>query len=152
MDSNRVQVYTDGGCIGNPGIGAWAYILLYDDQKIPGSGYHPNTTNNQMELQAVIEALKHIRQLEEAQRGVVLYSDSRYVIQGITDWLPQWKKRNWKRANNKPVINPALWKELDLLRESMSVLWEWLPGHANIEMNEQCHAMVHETIDHHGHA
>ena len=135
-DRPAVQLFTDGACLGNPGPGGWAYILRH-----PASGKTSqqaagvnDTTNNRMELTAVIEGLKALHTPSIIQ----LVADSQYVLHGIRDWLPGWKKRGWRKADKKPVLNVDLWKALDELLQVHDVQIEWTRGHAGHEENEQC--------------
>lgn len=145
MGTKKTAIYTDGGCIGNPGPGGWAYVIVNNGQQIQQAGSNPETTNNKMELQAVCEALRYVHaHLKEEE--ITVHSDSRYVIQGISEWLAQWKRRDWKRANKKPVLNSDQWKELDALANSLSLTWQWVPGHADVHFNELCHQLVHQAI------
>ncbi|MCH3916160.1 MAG: ribonuclease HI [Spirochaetia bacterium] len=147
MDVKNLIMYTDGGCSGNPGVGGWAFVLAGEDghaemEKSGGSRY---TTNNKMELTAVIEGLKYCL---EAQAGkVTVHTDSQYVKNGITAWISNWKKNNWKTAARKPVKNQELWKELDSLNASLDVSWQWVKGHAGIELNERCDTLVGLEMD-----
>ena len=134
--SPEVDLYTDGACLGNPGPGGWAYILR--DRKTANekenSGGEPSTTNNRMELIAVIQGLKALDQ----PTTVHLCADSQYVLHGIRDWMPNWKKRNWRTAARKPVANADLWKTLDELIQYHDVHVEWTRGHAGHTENERC--------------
>ena len=122
-----IKVYTDGACKGNPGPGGWGvYIQSNEDEKELYGG-NPETTNNQMEMQAALEALKHLKDEDEV---IELYTDSNYLRQGITEWIHKWKKNNWKTAAKKPVANRDLWIEISDLNEIMNVQWNWVKGHA----------------------
>ena len=129
-----IKVYTDGACKGNPGPGGWGvYIQSNVDEKELYGG-SPETTNNQMEMQAALEALKHLKD----EDGVIeLYTDSNYLRQGITEWIHKWKKNNWKTAAKKPVANRDLWIEISDLNEKMTVQWNWVKGHAGDPGNER---------------
>ena len=127
--------YTDGSCIGNPGPGGYAYILIYGDLKKEFSGYEPETTNNRMELTAVIEGLSALKEPCE----VTLTSDSKYVIDSITKgWVYGWKKKGWIKSDKKPALNSDLWEELLDLLEMHDVNIEWVKGHAGHPENERC--------------
>ena len=127
-------IYSDGACSGNPGPGGWAARILYANGTIRElGGFAAETTNNRMELQAVIEALKHVGELRE----VKMVTDSEYVLKGITEWIHGWKRRNWRTAAKKPVLNQDLWLALDALNSS-SVRWEYTRGHAGDPDNERC--------------
>tara|TARA_Y100000768_G_scaffold382863_1_gene363956 strand:+ start:610 stop:1041 length:432 start_codon:yes stop_codon:yes gene_type:complete len=129
-----IKVYTDGACKGNPGPGGWGvYIQSNEDEKELYGG-NPETTNNQMEMQAALEALKHLKDEDEV---IELYTDSNYLRQGITEWIHKWKKNNWKTAAKKPVANRDLWLEISDLNEKMTVEWNWVKGHAGDPGNER---------------
>lgn len=129
-----IKVYTDGACKGNPGPGGWGvYIQSNEDEKELYGG-NPETTNNQMEMQAALEALKHLKDEDEV---IELYTDSNYLRQGITEWIHKWKKNNWKTAAKKPVANRDLWIEISDLNEKMNVQWNWVKGHAGDPGNER---------------
>ncbi len=145
MRYSEIIIYTDGGCSGNPGPGGWAYTLSADGvYEKEASGAALNTTNNRMELQAVIEALKAAEQLT-AER-IIVYTDSQYVKNGITNWIKNWKVNGWRTANKKPVKNQEYWRELDALAHQLPVSWHWVKGHAGIEGNERCDALVQEAM------
>ena len=129
-----IKIYTDGACKGNPGPGGWGvYIQSNEDEKELYGG-NPETTNNQMEMQAALEALKHLKDEDEV---IELYTDSNYLRQGITEWIHKWKKNNWKTAAKKPVANRDLWIEISDLNEKMTVEWNWVKGHAGDPGNER---------------
>ena len=129
-----IKVYTDGACKCNPGHGGWGvYILSNEDEKELYGG-NPETTNNQMEMKAALEALKHLKDEDEV---IELYTDSNYLRQGITEWIHKWKKNNWKTAAKKPVANRDLWIEISDLNEKMTVQWNWVKGHAGDPGNER---------------
>jgi len=129
-----IKVYTDGACKGNPGPGGWGvYIQSNVDEKELYGG-SPETTNNQMEMQAALEALKHLKDEDEV---IELYTDSNYLRQGITEWIHKWKTNNWKTAAKKPVANRDLWIEISDLNEKMNVQWNWVKGHAGDPGNER---------------
>ena len=129
-----IKVYTDGACKGNPGPGGWGvYIQSNEDEKELYGG-NPETTNNQMEMQAALEALKHLKDKDEV---IELYTDSNYLRLGITEWIHKWKKNNWRTAAKKPVANRDLWKEISDLDEKMNVKWNWVKGHAGDPGNER---------------
>jgi len=130
--SEVIEIYTDGACSGNPGKGGWGAILLYREHKKEISGYLAHTTNNQMELMAVIEALKIVKKTIE----IIIYTDSVYVKDGITKWIINWKKNGWKTANKKPVKNLELWQELDSLAANHQITWKWVKGHSGNKYNE----------------
>ena len=123
----KVQVITDGACLGNPGPGGWAAILRYGVHKRELYGCARHTTNNRMELTAAIEALRKLRQACDVE----VVTDSQYVKNGITQWIQNWRKRNWMTTDKKPVVNRDLWEELDGLTQSHTVRWTWTKGHAS---------------------
>lgn len=129
----KITIYTDGACSGNPGVGGWGAILIYKDNKKELYGGNLYTTNNKMELTAVIEALKSLKKECE----IDLYTDSKYVKDGITEWLYNWKKNNWKNSQKKDVLNKELWQELDNLQSGHKINWYWVKGHANNELNNR---------------
>lgn len=141
-----VTCYTDGGCHGNPGPGGWAYLLSFDSSYEERYGYEPETTNNRMELTAVIEALRRVETLSEKPERVNLYTDSQYVRNGITEWIHRWKKNGWKTAGKKPVKNRDLWQTLDRVAAAVTVSWHWVEGHAGVELNERCDELVQQAI------
>lgn len=131
----RIEIFTDGACLGNPGAGGWAAILRYNDVEKELSGGEEQTTNNRMELTAVIEALEKLKE----PCNITLYTDSRYVMDGIEKWIYAWKKCGWKTANKKqPVKNVELWQRLDAARERHEIRWVWVKGHAGHVENERC--------------
>jgi ribonuclease HI len=123
----KVQLITDGACLGNPGKGGWASILRFGPHKKELFGCEPHTTNNRMELKAAIEGLRMLKERCEVE----VVTDSEYVMKGITEWVPNWKKRNWMTAAKKPVINRDLWEELDAQVSRHSMHWTWTKGHAS---------------------
>ncbi len=128
-----VKLYTDGACSGNPGPGGWAALLIHGDNEKMLSGHEPHTTNNRMELQAAIEGLKALKFGCE----VVLCTDSEYVKKGMTEWIVNWKKRNWKNKENKPVKNQDLWQALDSEVSRHQITWEWVKGHSGHPENDR---------------
>ncbi len=130
----RVEIFTDGACSGNPGPGGWGVILRCKDVEKELSGGDAQTTNNRMELTAVIEALKALK----TQCVITLYTDSKYVMDGVNKWLPNWKQNNWKTANKKSAVkNIELWQELDKLVSQHEIIWVWVKGHAGHPENER---------------
>ena len=127
----KFKIYTDGACSGNHGKGGWAAIILNDKSQINISGSENNTTNNRMELMATIMALKKIKKKSE----IIIYTDSKYVKNGITDWIKKWKTNNWKSSNRKPVKNKDLWVKLDNCCSKHTVIWKWVKAHAGNEFN-----------------
>ena len=128
-----IKIYTDGSCIGNPGKGGWAAIILSDGKKTEIKGSEKNTTNNQMELLAPIQALKKIPKGSKVE----IFTDSKYVKSGITEWIHNWKKNGWKTANKKEVSNKELWTELDLLNNEFEVNWNWVKAHSTDKLNNE---------------
>ena len=129
----KVIIYTDGSCLNNPGNGGWGAILLYNKIEKVISGNSKNTTNNQMELKAVIEALRILKKSCE----IDIYTDSQYVKNGITGWINNWLRNNWKSANNKPIKNKEFWQELYKLTERHQINWHWVKAHNGHIMNER---------------
>jgi ribonuclease HI len=138
-----VEIYTDGACRGNPGPGGWGALLISGEVRKELSGAESTTTNNRMELMAAIEALRALKRPVRA----TLYTDSKYVCTGIEEWLPQWKKRDWRTAARKPVKNVDLWKALDEARQPHTVSWRWVKGHAGNAGNEHVDALANAAID-----
>ncbi|MBQ3116826.1 MAG: ribonuclease HI [Alphaproteobacteria bacterium] len=129
----KIELYTDGACSGNPGNGGWGYLLKYRDVQKENYGGLPQTTNNQMELTAVIEGLKALKE----PCHIDLYTDSKYVLEGATKWLVGWKEKGWKKADKKMVLNQELWQELDSLLSQHQIEWHWVKGHAGHPENER---------------
>lgn len=142
-DEETVEIYTDGACRGNPGPGGWGALLRYKGSEKTLKGAEPQTTNNRMELTAAIAALE---QLKRPCR-VSLTTDSQYVRKGITEWLPNWKRRGWKTADRKPVKNADLWKRLDEAAAGHTVEWHWVRGHTGHPENEMADRLANEAID-----
>jgi ribonuclease HI len=140
--SERVTIFTDGACSGNPGPGGWGALLIYKGKERELAGAEPLTTNNRMELLAAISALETLSR----PCAVDLYTDSQYVRQGILDWLPGWKARGWKTADKKPVKNDDLWRRLDEARGRHDVAWHWVRGHAGNVNNERVDALARGAI------
>jgi ribonuclease HI len=141
--SEAVEIYTDGACRGNPGPGGWGAILTMGTRKKELSGAENLTTNNRMELQAVIGALQALKRPVQIQ----LYTDSQYVRRGLLEWLPQWKARGWMTADRKPVKNQDLWQRLDEEAARHRIDWHWVPGHAGVPGNERADALANAAID-----
>ena len=139
----RVEIYTDGACRGNPGAGGWGVLLAFGGEERELYGGERHTTNNRMELMAAIQALKALKRPCE----LTLYTDSQYVRKGITEWIEQWKRRNWKTAAKKTVKNVDLWQELDQLASIHDIDWIWVKGHAGIPGNERADALANRGID-----
>ena len=143
MSTNNVEIYTDGACRGNPGPGGWGASLRYSGQQKDLYGSEPDTTNNRMELMAVIQALESLKR----PCTVKIYTDSKYVLDGMTKWLPNWKKKGWKTAAKKPVKNVELWQRLDSAVQEYDVTWQWVKGHAGDEGNECADSLANRAID-----
>ena len=139
---SRVVIYTDGGCVPNPGVGGWAAILLSADRRREISGGESDSTNNRMEMTAAIEALRALKR----PCHVVLHTDSQYLKKGISEWLPKWRRNGW-RTRTGPVKNVDLWQLLQEEVERHDVEWEWVRGHSGVEENERCDELVQAQIE-----
>ena len=128
-----IKIWTDGSCLGNPGTGGWGFIATDGKNIAERCGGEKNTTNNQMELTAVIRALTAARK----HREIEIHTDSQYVKNGMENWIVKWKKNNWKTADKKPVKNQELWKKLDELASIIKIHWVWVKGHAGEDFNER---------------
>ena len=140
--SRAVEIYTDGACKGNPGPGGWGALLTFDGQERELFGGEPLTTNNRMELTAVIEALSSLKRPSR----VILHTDSQYVQKGITEWIRGWKAKGWKTASKAPVKNVDLWKKLDGLAALHHVDWRWVKGHAGHDGNERADELANRGV------
>jgi ribonuclease HI len=138
-----VEIWTDGACKGNPGPGGWGALMIYGGHERELFGGATNTTNNRMELQAVIEALATLKR----RCRVIVHTDSQYVRGGITEWLPNWVRRGWRTADNKPVKNAELWRRLAELAAQHDVQWRWVRGHAGIEGNERADELANRGVE-----
>ena len=138
-----VELYTDGACRGNPGIGGWGALLRSGSRQKELFGYEENTTNNRMELMAAIRGLEAV----EGNSEVVLYTDSQYVCKGITEWITNWKLKGWKTASGKPVKNSELWGDLDAVCRRYTVEWRWVRGHSGNLGNERADELANLAID-----
>ncbi len=138
-----VEIFTDGACRGNPGPGGWGAILRYGNHEKELFGGEKETTNNRMEMTAVIRALDSLKR----ECRVVVTTDSMYVKQGITQWIDNWKRRGWKKADKSPVKNADLWKQLDQLAASHQVEWKWVKGHSGHAENERADELANKGID-----
>lgn len=142
----KITLYTDGACSGNPGAGGWGAVLLFGDHKRELSGGEENTTNNRMELMAVIKGLSAVKYPCEVE----IYSDSAYVVNAfLQNWLADWEKNNWRKADNKPVLNADLWQELLALTRKHTVTFCKVKGHADNELNNRCDALARAAIPRH---
>ena len=142
-ETTPLDIYTDGACRGNPGPGGWGAVLMHAGRERELSGADPATTNNRMELTAVIEALAALKRPVKAR----IYTDSQYVRLGILEWVANWKKRGWKTADRKPVKNQDLWQRLDELAAGHELEWHWVKGHSGVPGNERCDQLANEAID-----
>ena len=138
-----IKIYTDGSCLENPGNGGWAAIIIDDEKKTEIKGSKKNTTNNQMELLAPIEALKKIPKGSKIE----IFTDSKYVKSGITEWIHNWKKNGWKTADKQPVKNKELWEELDLLANEFEISWNWVKAHSTDELNNEVDLIAKEAAN-----
>ena len=138
-----IDIYTDGACSGNPGIGGWGVVIIFDDKKtIHLNGGNKNTTNNKMELKAAIEALKFFKE----KNNLNIFTDSKYVKEGIESWIINWKKNGWKTSSKKEVKNKELWIELDNEINKHSINWHWVKGHDGNKFNEQADLLARKFI------
>jgi len=142
MDNN-VQLYTDGACKGNPGIGGWGVLIQTGNYSNELKGFQLDTTNNQMELMAVIKGLEAI----EKNTSLEIITDSQYVMNGIKQWIINWKKNGWKTASKKPVKNKELWQRLDGLVKDYTIHWKWVKGHSGHPGNERADQLANEAIE-----
>ena len=138
-----IKIYTDGSCLENPGNGGWAAIIIDEGKKTQIKGSKKNTTNNQMELLAPIEALKKIPKGSEVQ----IFTDSKYVKSGITEWIHNWKKNGWKTVNKQEVKNKELWIELDLLANEFQISWDWVKAHSTDNLNNEVDLIAKEAAN-----
>ncbi len=142
MTATQVHIYTDGACKGNPGPGGWGALLRFGDQEKEIFGGETPTTNNRMELLAVIRALESLTRRCE----VAVHTDSQYVQKGVSEWLPNWKKRGWKTADKKPVKNADLWQTLDALLPGHQISWHWVRGHNGHPENERADQLANRGV------
>tara|TARA_B100000029_G_scaffold475453_1_gene518718 strand:- start:188 stop:610 length:423 start_codon:yes stop_codon:yes gene_type:complete len=138
-----IKIYTDGSCLNNPGDGGWAAIIVYDGKKIQIKGSQKNTTNNQMELLAPIKALNKVPKGSKIE----IFTDSKYVKSGITEWIHNWKKNGWKTANKQEVKNKNLWIELDLLTNKFEITWNWVKAHSTDKLNNEVDLIAREAAN-----
>jgi ribonuclease HI len=141
--TSTIEIYTDGACRGNPGPGGWGVLLVAGRHRKTLHGGEPETTNNRMELTAAIKALNALKRPSQ----VVLHTDSKYVMHGITEWMANWKKRDWKTASRKPVKNQDLWVALDEAIQRHDIKWVWVKGHSGHDGNEEADALANRGID-----
>jgi ribonuclease HI len=143
MSKPHVEAFTDGACSGNPGPGGWGVVLRYGGHEKELCGGEHDTTNQRMELTAAIEALKALTK----PCRITIHSDSKYVVQGMREWIDGWKRNGWKNASKKPVANQELWQQLDEAAARHHVIWEWVKGHAGHPENERADELANQGID-----
>jgi ribonuclease HI len=147
----NIHIYTDGGCSGNPGPGGWAYVILRIEAGKPElieekCGGSRDTTNNRMELSAALLALERALELDLGASRVTLHTDSQYVQKGMTEWLENWKRKNWRTSAKEPVKNQDLWQRLDVAASALPIQWKWVKGHAGDLYNERCDELTQYAI------
>ena len=140
---NLVTIFTDGSCLSNPGPGGWAAVLRWHDNEKEIVGHEADTTNNRMELKAAIMGLNAVTRA----MPIALHTDSRYVMNGVQDWMPRWKANGWKTASKKPVANQDLWEQLDQAVQRHDITWHWVKGHAGNEFNERCDQLARSAAE-----
>ena len=140
---NIVTIFTDGSCLSNPGQGGWAAVLRWRDNEKEIVGHEADTTNNRMELKAAIMGLNAVTRA----MPIALHTDSRYVMNGVQDWMPRWKANGWKTASKKPVANQDLWEQLDQAVQRHDITWHWVKGHAGNEFNERCDQLARSAAE-----
>ncbi|MCK5648616.1 MAG: ribonuclease HI [Gammaproteobacteria bacterium] len=143
MEKNKIYIYTDGACKGNPGRGGWGVLMVYKETEKEFFGGEQETTNNRMEMTAAIKGLIQLKRPCE----VVLTTDSQYLRKGITEWITNWKKRGWKTASKQPVKNMDLWKQLDELVKQHEITWHWVKGHSGHAENEKADELANKGIE-----
>lgn len=142
MKSMIIEIYTDGACSGNPGAGGWGALLISEGETREISGGETQTTNNRMEMAAAIEALK----VADSGAQIILHTDSQYLKNGVTQWMPRWKRNGWKTSDGKPVKNKDLWEELGALVSDRRISWRWVKGHDGDPGNERADALAREGL------
>ena len=140
---SSITIYTDGACKGNPGEGGWGAFIEYNNEKVKLYGYEELTTNNRMEIIAAIEALRSIK----VKSDIIIYTDSKYLMNGINKWIHSWKKNNWRTSSNKAVKNVDLWKIIDELNSNHSIEWSWVKGHSGNPGNEMADELANFAIN-----
>ena len=140
---NRIKIYTDGACKGNPGPGGWGALIIYATEEKEIYGGENLTTNNRMELKAVIMALKEIN----SGRDITIFTDSSYVQKGISEWIFKWKQNGWRSSNRKPVKNKDLWVDLDDISSKFTIKWEWVKGHSGDPGNERADYLANKGCE-----
>ena len=139
---SSISIYTDGACKGNPGEGGWGAYIEYNNEKVKLYGYEKDTTNNRMEITAAIEALRYIK----VKSNIIIYTDSKYLMNGINTWIHDWKKNNWRTSSNKGVKNVDLWKIIDELNSNHSIKWSWVKGHSGNPGNDMADELANFAI------
>ena len=139
---SSITIYTDGACKGNPGEGGWGAYIEYNNEKVKLYGYETDTTNNRMEITAAIEALRYIK----VKSNIIIYTDSKYLMNGINTWIHDWKKNNWKTSSNKSVKNVDLWQIIDELNSNHSIKWNWVKGHSGNPGNDMADELANFAI------
>ncbi|MCM2338868.1 MAG: ribonuclease HI [Burkholderiales bacterium] len=148
MGKNKIIIYTDGAARGNPGKAGWATIIMFDNKIKELGGFSAHATNNQMELMAPIEALKYISARQDlAEKEIEIFADSKYVIHGITEWIFNWQKNNWRNAAKKPVLNKELWVELYELTKNFQIKWQYVEGHSGDKWNDRADEIATNFAD-----
>ncbi|MDP1646389.1 MAG: ribonuclease HI [Thiobacillus sp.] len=142
MNADTIYIYSDGACKGNPGAGGWGALLVTGGHRKEICGGEANTTNNRMEMTAVIRALEQLKR----PSTVEVHTDSQYVQKGISEWMPGWKRRNWRTANGKPVKNQDLWQQLDALSQQHRIEWIWVRGHNGHPENERADELANQGV------
>lgn len=145
IKTDAIQIFSDGACRGNPGPGGWGALLRYREHEKTLYGGEPNTTNNRMELQAVISGLAALK--PDSATPVEVHTDSKYVQQGMQSWIHGWKRNGWKTSDKKPVKNADLWQQLDALAQKFDISWHWVKGHAGHPENERADQLANQGID-----
>lgn len=143
----EILVFTDGSARGNPGPGGWGAIVVYDGKVRELGGSDAHTTNNKMELAGAIGALEYVKKEAKTSPSITLISDSEYVVKGMTEWLPNWKKKNWHTAAKKPVLNQEYWQALSMLADNFKIEWKTVLGHSGHEANERCDTIATSFAD-----
>ena len=139
----KIEIFTDGACRGNPGKGGWGAIIRFGQEEKIIYGGEVVTTNNRMELTAAIKALEYLQN----KSNIILTTDSKYVMQGMTEWIENWKSRGWKTSSKKPVLNKELWQKLDKLTKKHSIEWQWIKGHSGHRENELADKLANKGIE-----
>ncbi len=137
-----ILIWSDGACSGNPGPGGWGTVIFRDDSYQEYSGYQPKTTNNIMEMTGALEGIRHTPEGSQ----LVITTDSQYLVKGMTEWIRGWKKKKWKKADGKPVLNKSIWMALDAEAKLRDIQWQWIKGHNGHLQNERCDELAREAI------